>query len=823
MALISGITNDDGRDAAATATDLHPPDPENKSKNAANGDPSAPAPTSSIVLSAPAPASASDPKKPVGVASTKSAAVAVADPRITKAAATTAKPRRPPLSPTAAAAARRSRNLLQSLGLKKMSTTSGSVGTSQQQCPMSQASDVQSDSLSLSGSPQPESLNDSESMPIEIDDDNGSEEKPLARSKRRRTSDVWKDFTEVEIGGVVRAKCNYCSKKLSALSKNGTNHLRLHLNSCVQKKIKLNGKTMAQASLRFGKTDIGTVSVENYTFDQDIARKELGSMIVLHEYPLSMVDHVGFRRFVGALQPLFKIGTRNTIRSDIMAQYEFERKKAIEYMAGIQSRMAITTDLWTSDNQKRGYMAITAHFIDESWTLRNIIMRFIYVPAPHTAEVFGEELYESLVDWNLDEKISAITLDNCTTNDAVIPFLVRNIGKHKLLADGKLLHMRCSSHILNLVVKDGLEDLKPAIENIRDSIAYWTATPKRIEKFEEIAKFLKIEIKKKIGLDCKTRWNSTFIMLSTALPYKAVFIRASRVDKQYTCLPSDEEWKFAEDVVERLRLFFDITELFSGTDYVTANIYFTKIAEIRKKIRQWSTCGNPLVEAMSANMVTKFDKYWTDIQGLMGIATLLDPRFKTTVLQICYEDLLGLPGTACEDKVCEVKDLLADLMHEYHVEEVVEGTQTSAPDLNNTDDYLASISARVASRRPASMGFKSELDRYLDEEMLSMNTKKFNVLDWWKVAGTRYPTLRMIARDIYAIPITTVASESAFSTGGRVLSEHRSRLTSKMLEALMCSQDWIRNKYKFDEKSKKPSTFWSCLQDIQEGLQELAI
>lgn len=97
------------------------------------------------------------------------------------------------------------------------------------------------------------------------------------------------------------------------------------------------------------------------------------------------------------------------------------------------------------------------------------------------------------------------------------------------------------------------------------------------------------------------------------------------------------------------------------------------------------------------------------------------------------------------------------------------------------------------------------------------------MLDWWKVAGTRYPTLRMIARDIYAIPITTVASESAFSTGGRVLSEHHSRLTSKMLEALMCSQDWIRNKYKVDEKSKKPSTFWSCLQDIQEGLQELAI
>jgi hypothetical protein len=56
-------------------------------------------------------------------------------------------------------------------------------------------------------------------------------------------------------------------------------------------------------------------------------------------------------------------------------QYEFEKKKAIEYMAGIRSRVAVTTDMWTSNNQKRGYMTITTHFVDESWTLRSIIMR----------------------------------------------------------------------------------------------------------------------------------------------------------------------------------------------------------------------------------------------------------------------------------------------------------------------------------------------------------------------------------------------------------------------------------------------------------------
>lgn len=58
-----------------------------------------------------------------------------------------------------------------------------------------------------------------------------------------------------------------------------------------------------------------------------------------------------------------------------MDAYLEEKKKALEYMSATKSRVAITTDMWTSDNQKRGYMDVTAHFIDDSWTLRNIITR----------------------------------------------------------------------------------------------------------------------------------------------------------------------------------------------------------------------------------------------------------------------------------------------------------------------------------------------------------------------------------------------------------------------------------------------------------------
>ncbi|KAK3021130.1 hypothetical protein RJ639_045903 [Escallonia herrerae] len=113
----------------------------------------------------------------------------------------------------------------------------------------------------------------------------------------------------------------------------------------------------------------------NYTFDQDFARRELGNMIILHEYPLSIVDHVGFRRYSSALQPLFKIPTRNTVKSDITNIYEHEREQVMKLLEGIRSRVAITTDLWTSDNQKKGFMAVTGHFIDEEFILQSRILR----------------------------------------------------------------------------------------------------------------------------------------------------------------------------------------------------------------------------------------------------------------------------------------------------------------------------------------------------------------------------------------------------------------------------------------------------------------
>ena len=104
-------------------------------------------------------------------------------------------------------------------------------------------------------------------------------------------------------------------------------------------------------------------------------------------------------------------------------------------------------------------------------------------------------------------------------------------------------------------MKSGLEAIEFGVERIHDSVTFWTATPKRIEKFEEAARQLKLGYDKRLVLDCKTRWNSTYLMLSVSLNYKDVFYCLKQSEPQYKSLLEDNDWDLAKETCDRLIFF----------------------------------------------------------------------------------------------------------------------------------------------------------------------------------------------------------------------------------------------------------------------------
>ncbi|KAK4382900.1 putative AC transposase [Sesamum angolense] len=103
---------------------------------------------------------------------------------------------------------------------------------------------------------------------------------------------------------------------------------------------------------------------------------------------------------------------------------------------------------------------------------------------------------------------------------------------------------------------------------------------------------------------------------------------------------------------------------------------------------------------------------------------------------------------------------------------------------------------------------KSELEKYLDEDV-EMHRDKFDILNLWKINTQRFPILLKMARDLLAVQDSTVTSKFTFSTGGRVLDAFRSLLSPKIVQALVCTQNWIR-------KDSKPIS-------IEEDLSELEV
>lgn len=173
---------------------------------------------------------------------------------------------------------------------------------------------------------------------------------------------IWNHFTRKrKIKGHWEVYCDYCGEEYIAGGDNFEENLLLHLGDHTE---------------IFGgaREEIGS---GGHFFDEESARKELALMIICHGYPISIVDHEGFRRFSNSLQPLFKVD-RRMVKKEILKLYNEKKSETMELLSKIKSRVAITADMWSCRDKDKHYMAIKAHFIDDSMTRQSRMLRFFF-------------------------------------------------------------------------------------------------------------------------------------------------------------------------------------------------------------------------------------------------------------------------------------------------------------------------------------------------------------------------------------------------------------------------------------------------------------
>ncbi|KAJ4791497.1 Zinc finger BED domain-containing protein DAYSLEEPER [Rhynchospora pubera] len=656
---------------------------------------------------------------------------------------------------------------------------------------------------------------------IEIEDSANSEHKSageatpkeILKPGRKRKSPVWNYFKEVVIKGEKKVQCIYCRKAYKASDTGATTTLKRHLKDCPYMKI-ASGNT--KGMITFPKVE--KPEEVNLTFmpgyDPMKAREIIAYMILAHELPYSIVDYSWFTTYSQYLCPIYQKVSRNTIKADCLKVYEAENEKLKKIFKKVDL-ISLTSDCWTS-NQTISYMCVTAHYIDEEWQMQKRIISFNELSPPHTGETISDAIMECLKKWGIENKIGTITLDNASNNDRAAGLLRLSFeARGKLHFQGFFFHVRCCAHILNLVVQDGLDQIENCLFKVREGMKYLKKATARLIKFGEVATQSGITTRRSLCTDVKTRWNSTHRMLESVIHYKKAFEGYALRDSNFGWLLNDIEWANAKKVCKLLEVFSVATNLFSGTLYPTSNLFLMEIFKVKKMICEAYLSSDCFTSDMSVPMFEKFEKYWGEVSILAAMASILDPRFKKMSVELCFERLY--PISEFKEHVENVIAKLRALFKMYAMANVAAGsfTNTAASSSNVAasssrtaanssvdDDFMCFVQSKCSYDPP-----RSDLDMYLQEPVFTSNRNEhFDVLSWWKVNSVKYPVLSKLARDVLSIPITTVASESAFSAGGRVLDDYRSSLSKDNVEVLVCGGDWVRANSKYQPITVKEAT-----------------
>ncbi|CAM8889600.1 unnamed protein product [Rhodiola kirilowii] len=523
--------------------------------------------------------------------------------------------------------------------------------------------------------------------------------------KSKLTSVVWNHFKKLDeevIDGkkVQRAKCNICNVTLICSGTSGTSHLSRHAKTHAS--AHLNASDI-RSQMLLAKDRAGMLST--YAFDNKKARLEIVEYLIRAELPFTFVDS---HDFAGMIQrgfaPQFKKFSAQTCKRDVMKMFSCSKADLVSYFDSFKGKVCFTSDMWSS-RQKMGYLSLTAHWIDDTWIMQKRILSFKMVEYPHTGDSLATHVYEELITWHLHDKIFSLTLDNASSNDV----LVTQLGSRLMLSsiNNHFLHVRCTCHILNLIVQDGLAVLAPSIEKITTIVRSMNSSIKRHELWLKSCAELGLS-KRNIDIDVPHRWNSTYELLNVAVKYKTALHRyCQKINESRNCslvVPSEHDWVVATLCMNFLSIFSSATKVCSGVYSPTAN------------------------KAASSNAV-----------GFESIDV-------------------------------------------------------------NIPIVPANAMSRLKRARVSTNSSSSDLQMYLDLDTLEVvEDATFNILGWWKANSSMYPILSVMAKDILSVPASTVASEAAFSAGGRVVSDKRASLSPNTIEALICLKDWSLAKDRMQE------------------------
>lgn len=206
-------------------------------------------------------------------------------------------------------------------------------------------------------------------------------------------------------------------------------------------------------------------------------RKHLVRWVVRSDQPFTAVEDEDFRSLLSRPKPDIAVPSADTIKNEIMKTYE-EKKACIgDQLRNAGSKISLTLDCWTSPNAK-AFLGITAHYIDDVWVPRSLVLDFVPLDSQHAGEDLCEALVATCEQFGILPKLLGIATDNAANiSKLLVCFESACLDLDRgVTFDKKEQHVRCVAHITNLAVQALLRELGTVPWSAESSLDDDTAT-----------------------------------------------------------------------------------------------------------------------------------------------------------------------------------------------------------------------------------------------------------------------------------------------------------------------------------------------------------
>ncbi|MFQ6655662.1 hypothetical protein Gotur_026120, partial [Gossypium turneri] len=179
---------------------------------------------------------------------------------------------------------------------------------------------------------------------------------------------------------------------------------------------------------------------------------------------------------------------------------------------------------------------------------------------------------------------------------------------------------------------------------------------------------------------------------------------------------SNEEWRNVAILCKFLKVFYDVTCVFSGFNYPTANLYFRGVWKVHKVLLDTVKGPYSFLTPMVKQMQEKFNKYWAEYSLILSCAVILDPHFVKTIfsnLKLLFDEYVkkskSTSSSLAGGSNVSDKDPVDSSLHQHNVNNVDFGEG-----FDESDDYKRYLNESSTKSE------KSQLDIYLEEPELEL-------------------------------------------------------------------------------------------------------